>query len=378
MKILLLSGYDADSHQFWRLQLEKQFPEHEWTQLALPARYFQWRIRGSGFIWGQGDYPELECHYDLIVVTSMVDWSCLRGMRPNLANIPCVVYFHENQFAYPMGQQQDRLEPKLVNLYSACCADQLWFNSRFNRDTFLQGARQLLSKMPDYVPPNFVERLQAISKVVSVPLADASFQPLSATRAQSELPEFIWNHRWEYDKGPEVLLGAVRRLIGRNLKFRLHVVGQQFRRQPEAFETLKQMLEGTDRMGHWGYLENINDYHALLSRCHWVVSSAHHDFQGLAVMEAVAKGCIPIVPGHQAYPEWFGADCYEFEGEVEQDSASLALKMSQAIEAWPTLPWDEAAQAKRAKVNPIKSFIWSEQRSIYESALGSVFRHTAP
>jgi hypothetical protein len=50
----------------------------------------------------------------------MVDLATLRGLIPDLAQIPSVLYFHENQFAYPAGQQRkENVEPVLVPLYSA-------------------------------------------------------------------------------------------------------------------------------------------------------------------------------------------------------------------------------------------------------------------
>ena len=38
-----------------------------------------------------------------------------------------------------------------------------------------------------------------------------------------------------------------------------------------------------------------------------ILSTALHEFQGLAVLEAVAAGCVPIVPAREAYPELFAA-----------------------------------------------------------------------
>ena len=37
-----------------------------------------------------------------------------------------------------------------------------------------------------------------------------------------------------------------------------------------------------------------------------VLSTASHEFQGLSVLEAVARGCIPVLPARQVYPELFG------------------------------------------------------------------------
>lgn len=149
MKVLLLSGYDAASHKRWRQGLADHLPDISFTQLALAPRFFNWRIRGSSLTFARLKTAALKAHYDLLVCTSMVDLSALRGMVPELAAIPTILYFHENQFAYPPSAQQHKsVEPQIVTLYSAVCADKIVFNSAFNRRSFLAGARQLLQKLP--------------------------------------------------------------------------------------------------------------------------------------------------------------------------------------------------------------------------------------
>ena len=162
MKILLLSAYHAQSHQQWCDGLRKQLPQHDWTVLSLPPRHFAWRVRGNSLSWAFSHTQQLESQYDLLIATSLVDLSALRGFVPSLTQLPCLVYFHENQFEYPQsGQQTAALEPQIVNLYSALCADRVVFNSAWNRDSFLAGVTTLLEKLPDHVPPGLPQRLLA-------------------------------------------------------------------------------------------------------------------------------------------------------------------------------------------------------------------------
>ena len=51
MRILLLSAYDAPSHKRWREGLVTHCSDYHWDVLALPARYFSWRIRGNPLSW---------------------------------------------------------------------------------------------------------------------------------------------------------------------------------------------------------------------------------------------------------------------------------------------------------------------------------------
>lgn len=332
-RVLLLSAYHAASHTRWSRGLIDYFSDWEWTLESLPARYFNWRSRGNSLTWGLGDFPHLDRDYDLIVATSMVDLATLRGLRPSLAKIPAIVYFHENQFAYPSNyQQQGLLEIQLTSIYTALAADRVLFNSTYNLNTFLQGADALLARMPDAVPKNIVNRLQERAYVLPVPLEVELNSARPVARSQSRPIELLWNHRWEWDKGPDRLLALAEQLalqgyLGSGFKF--HVVGEQFRQVPEHFKALKALLEEYGALGRWGYGESLTDYRDLITRCHAVVSTAIHDFQGLAVLEAAILGCIPFVPNRLAYPEWFERfNCYpSFIDQPEVEAAEAAATL---------------------------------------------------
>ncbi len=106
----------------------------------------------------------------------MVDLSTLKGLHPRLAHIPCIYYFHENQFAYPVSKHQvDSIEPKMVQLYGALAADKLLFNSAFNRDSFLEGVARLLKKFPDEIPGSVVDTLKNKSDVLPVVISSTPF-----------------------------------------------------------------------------------------------------------------------------------------------------------------------------------------------------------
>lgn len=358
MKILLLSAYDAVSHQYWRNGLVSQFPEHEWTVLALPARYFSWRIRGNSLSWAMAERDTLSQNYDLLIATSMTDLSALKGMVPELAAVPTLVYFHENQFAYPeSGREYGSVEPKILNIYTALAADHICFNTHYNRNTFLAGCRKLLKKLPDHVPAGVVEQIEQRSSVLSVPLADELYIP---GRSESGPLQLVWNHRWEFDKGPELLLKAAQGLIDREVDFRLHVVGQQFRQIPEAFEQLKTIPQ--HYLGHWGYMESSAAYRELLQQADVVLSTALHDFQGIAVLEAVAAGCIPTVPERLAYPELFPADCCYATGSDETERlVSMLAGLAQ-----------DKASGQLPQAPDVAGLSWSSLRPDYVQLMTSI------
>ena len=326
MKILLLSAYHAHSHQYWCDGLIAHLPAHHFTLLTLPPRYFSWRVRGNALTWAAFNREILSEHYDVLLATSMVDVATLRGLVPSLAQVPCAVYFHENQFAYPMSAEQFRsVEPQMVSIYSAFAANTLVFNSQFNQRTFAQGVEQLVRRLPDGTPKDLHQTFINKSCVLPVPIRQwVSQAPLSQRFC------VVWNHRWEYDKGPELLL-AILRNMPVNLPLTVHVIGQQFRQIPKAFTDIRELLVHRGWLGCWGYVSESERYFELLSTAHVVLSTAVHDFQGLAVLEAVSAGCTPLVPDRLVYEEWFETG---FRYPSENEAQGAATQLQQWLNQW--------------------------------------------
>lgn len=387
MKVLLLSAYDADSHRSWWAGLKSHFSQWEWTVLTLPPRYFSWRIRGNSLTWAFGRREILASNYDLVITTSMTDLSSLRGFVPSLTTIPTLVYFHENQFDYPNSDRaRASVEPQVLNLYTALCADHVLFNSRYNRDSFLAGVEGLLKRLPDQIPEGILDQLRERSSVLPVPLADACYElPEVAIDDQSTLWEgsdatkstsidrvgkdaerltdetpvrLLWAARWEYDKGPDLLLAILTELRARDVNFKLCLLGQKFRQSPEAFSTIEQNF--APQLVQFGYEPSGERYHQWLASADIVLSTALHEFQGLAVLEAMAAGCIPVLPNRLAYPE-LAEPQFLFEGESEHlcVQAASAVDLIQAFSktrptvAVPDLRWSTLASDYRQCIESV-------------------------
>jgi glycosyltransferase involved in cell wall biosynthesis len=317
------------------------FSHWQWRILSLPPRHFSWRVRGNALFWSMSEREALEQPYDLLVATSMVDLATLRGLVPALSRIPAIVYFHENQFEYPQDKQKHSLlEAQITSIYSALAADRILFNSGHNRDSFLAGCTALLEKLPDRVPPGVVSILQEKASVLPVPFDHQDFASVEpfwpGVPVQNGLRplRLLWVGRFEHDKGPEGLLRILHRLESESLDYELAVTGQQFRQSPAVFNAIEEQFG--HRLVQFGYVTCATRYRALQQAADIVLSTALHEFQGLAVMEAVAYGCQPIVPDRLAYPEIYPQQCcYNScldDPELEADSAvALILKMGQAI-----------------------------------------------
>ncbi len=343
MRVLLLSAYAAGSHRQWRQTLCAMLADWQFEVLELPPRHFNWRARGNALYWAGAEREVLQRDYDLLLATSTVDLATLRGLVPHLARLPSAVYFHENQFAYPGREgQQGIVELQVTSLYTALAADLLLFNSRYNLDSFLAGTRDLLRRLPDYVPAGVVDTLRGKSQVLPVPLCPADDR--RGEREPGPL-RLQWLGRLEYDKGGDLLLAILGDLEQRELPYELAVTGQQYRQTPEAFATIRASFG--HRLVQFGYLEGRSDYLAQLARADIVLSTARQEFQGLAVMEAVQRGACPVVPDRLAYPEIY-PEAYRY-ASLPGDPGKEARAAAQRIAAtWQAIVEGTAVQPSLA------------------------------
>lgn len=300
---------------------------HQFTVLSLPPCHWKWRMRHSALTFANqlqerisGEEPENG--WDVIFATDMVNIAELRGLLPrSLRSVPIVLYFHENQLTYPVRVAAERdLHFAYTNFLSAITADQVWFNSAFHRDSFTAALRLLLRRMPDSKHVEDVDRILSKSRVqwpgASVPgLGSSSSQsglPHDSGSNSSDKPQpashlpirVVWASRWEHDKNPELFFAAVSVLRQRGVDFRLSVLGESFSDTPECFSNARR--DYADLIDHWGYQASRDDYLGVLRDCDVYVSTADHEFFGIAAVEAVACGCSPVVPDGLAYQETLG------------------------------------------------------------------------
>jgi glycosyltransferase involved in cell wall biosynthesis len=210
----------------------------------------------------------------------------------------------------------------LTNMTTALAAEQVWFNSAYHRDTFLDALGALLRDMPDHRMPHIPQTIRRKSSVQSPGIEIFS---RSKPRAPSPM-KILWAARWEHDKDPETFFNAMEILQANGVEFRISVIGEQFREVPEIFAAARDAF--ADRIDRWGYQPSRLEYEAALTEADVVVSTAVHEFFGISMVEAMSAGARPLLPNRLAYPEILAplgpaAPEFLYDGSAEHLAARL-------------------------------------------------------
>ena len=116
-----------------------------------------------------------------------------------------------------------------------------------------------------------------------------------------EPPLIIWNHRWEFDKNPDAFFQALDAMLAKGRDFRLALLGESSRTVPSCFASARQRYGR--RIVHVGYVPSREAYVQWLRQGAIVISTALQENFGIAVVEAIRFGCIPLLPSRLSYPE---------------------------------------------------------------------------
>jgi glycosyltransferase involved in cell wall biosynthesis len=266
----------------------------------MPARKWKWRMRGAAVTMADRT-REGATSFDVVLASDFLDLATFKALlgRPT----PAVAYFHENQLTYPVAPEDERdYQFAFTNITTCLAAERVLFNSRYHLESMLGAVDELLRRMPDEVPRGVPGRIRSKARVVPVGLDLARIDALRPQATGADGPLLVlWNHRWEYDKGPAEFLEVMMELAQQGAEFRLALTGEQFRTVPATFDRARRALG--DRLVQFGYVRRRDDYIRLMLRSDVVVSTAHQEFFGISVVEAVYAGCFPLLPRRLTYPE---------------------------------------------------------------------------
>ncbi|MBE9532107.1 MAG: DUF3524 domain-containing protein, partial [Proteobacteria bacterium] len=259
-----------------------------------------------------------------------------------------------------------------INFTTALSADRVFFNSEYHMNSFLSELEPFLNSFPDNNETQAVERIRAKSRLLYLGMDFEGFDAAVAkagVRAPDEnrVPLILWNHRWEYDKGPEEFFQALNILMKRGLAFEVAILGEHFRMIPKLFEEARDVFG--ERVVHFGFAKDYVEYAGWLARADIVPVTSTHDFFGASVIEAIYAGVMPILPKRLAYPEHIPAglhDMYFYDGFDD-----LVARLEAAI-------IERGAQTERPKTSNgalrehVARYGWDKLASIYDEAMEDV------
>jgi glycosyltransferase involved in cell wall biosynthesis len=295
---LFLESFYGGSHRSFADGLVAH-SRHRIELVTLPARFWKWRMRGAALHFYR-KIPDLT-PYDGLLTTDLIGLADFKALAGKLCP-PILVYFHENQLTYPLapGEVMD-YQFGFTDITTALAADIIRFNSHTHRSAFLEGLPGFLKMMPEYRPQWVIETIREKTDVL-YPGCDfpAPGEALDLPR-QAAPPLIIWNHRWEFDKNPEAFFEALDALVTQKVDFRLALLGETCQTVPKVF------LRARERYGarilQYGYVPSRSTYIEWLQRGAIVISTAQQENFGIAIVEAIRFGCLPLLPARLAYPE---------------------------------------------------------------------------
>ncbi|HCY87070.1 MAG TPA: DUF3524 domain-containing protein [Desulfobacteraceae bacterium] len=303
--------------------------------------------------------------YDVIFATDLMDLTDFKGLAgPDCP--PVVFYFHENQLSYPLAPNEKRdFHLGFTNIVSAAAADAVVFNSCFHRDDFFNAARKLLRKMPDTRPGWLLDDIEAKTCVIYPGIRLPKGRTPGISGSGLDRPLIVWNHRWEYDKNPDLFFRVLGRLKEKGVGFYLALLGEQYDKVPQVFERAKDTFR--DEILVAGYQASGEVYREWLSKGRVVVSTAIQENFGIAVMEATAYGCFPLLPDRLSYPELVPE---RFRRDVIYSSEKMLLeKLTTALTTA-----DGLVPARRALAQNAARFSWEAMIGEYDRLLAETAR----
>ncbi|XP_032045787.1 glycosyltransferase-like domain-containing protein 1 isoform X8 [Aythya fuligula] len=294
MTVLLIEAFYGGSHKQLMDLLQEELKE-ECVLCTLPAKKWHWKARTAALYFMQT--VPTNPNYRFMPEHKLAHLENLIGVKSN---------GDAYQFAGLPGQQKSRALGGLMKNSNVCHESGLCEAQPGLCTTQHEGLHS---------PLTAPERLNKSEASESTnPCQEEDKQHLtfnlcniwSGMDYQQRPLHVAWPHRWEHDKDPETFFKVLLKLKEKELPFHVSVLGECFTDVPDIFSEAKKALGSS--VLHWGYLPSKDDYFQALCTADVVVSTAKHEFFGVAMVEAVYCGCYPLCPKALVYPEIFPAE----------------------------------------------------------------------
>jgi glycosyltransferase involved in cell wall biosynthesis len=351
--ILVLEPWYRGSHRKW-LDGWRSTSKHQINIIEGPDTGWRRSLLISPAHFAEA-IAESSAPIDALVASTPIDLATVMGLLdPGISRPPTLLYMHESQIGYPPGPKGGRAHGGIINDWrSIFAADRVAVATRFHEGV-------LMKQMPPFVE-QLIEGAGAklenkLSKIELLPVGIDTSR-LAPTTVTGPL-KVMWNHRWSYDKGPGEFAHALSVLAGEGHEFDVYALGEVERSGRRAYERLLNQLN--DRVILCGYQEE-DAYLRALCQSDLVVSSAQHDFFGLAVAEAIAAGARPLLPQRLAYPE--------IVPEALRAVLLYETGLIEALRSVLTTPRELLHQHRSTTMAHVSAFNWSKLAPKYDDLI---------
>ena len=307
MNIIYIEPYYSGSHKRW-IDSYNKYSNHNIKILHLPGNKWKWRMHG-GAITLANQFLELNEKVDLILCSDFLNLPVFKSIcKTKIKDIPIIMYFHENQLSYPWSPEDKDIDLKrdlhyhYINYTSSLVSDFNLFNSNYHLESYINSLYKYLKKMPDFNNFESIEKIEKKSSVLYIGCELEKFNQYKVYK-KNKKPLILWNHRWEFDKNPELFFRTLFKLKEEGLDFELAVLGERFKDYPDIFNKAKTYL--SDNIIHFGYCDNFKDYAKWLWKANLLPITSNQDFFGISIVEAVFCNTYPILPERLSYTELF-------------------------------------------------------------------------
>ena len=364
LKILLIEPYYTGSHKKWANDY-RRLSNHNVKILSLKGQFWKWRMHG-GAVTLADKFNKINWKPNLIIATDMLDFTTFLSLtRKKTYNIPAIIYFHENQISYPWSPNDIDVKKNrdshygFINYSSALSSDHILFNSNYHMNTFMNELNPFLKNFPDHNELDSINIIKRKSKTLHLGLDLKRFDLKKIKK--KEKPSILWNHRWEYDKNPELFFSILEKVKNEGYKSNLIVIGENFSQSPKIFDRAKKDFK--DELIHWGYAKTFELYAELLWRADILPVTSNQEFFGISVMEAIYCGNWPILPNRLTYPELLPE--VNHKENIYQDEKDLYKKIINAIV--------NIENIRKTKLSSIASkFSWDIMVPVYDDFFSNV------
>ncbi|XP_076199246.1 tRNA-queuosine alpha-mannosyltransferase isoform X6 [Aptenodytes patagonicus] len=168
MSVLLIEAFYGGSHKQLMDLLQEELQE-DCVLCTLPAKKWHWKARTAALYFMQT--VPTSTNYRILFASSVLNLAELAALRPDLGKLKKVLYFHENQLAYPVQKCQERdFQYGYNQILSCLVADVVVFNSAFNMESFLTSIGKFMKLIPDHRPKDLEKIIRPKCQVLYFPV----------------------------------------------------------------------------------------------------------------------------------------------------------------------------------------------------------------